>query len=120
MGKALIATQNRNEIYGITNRELFHCFFVYLLYDFLDMRAFYEKEKNYCSHTCAVIILLFPVKTQLKDGGTVQYRALLYNISKVHSVTSIEEQENGIELNEGLIIEILGFEIYNNVKRRII
>lgn len=50
----------------------------------------------------------------------MQYRALLYNISKVHSVTSIEEQENGIEFNEGLIIEILGFEIYNNVKRRII
>lgn len=64
----------------------------------------------------ALIILLFPIRMQLRDGGTVEYKALLYKVSKVHSLTSIEEMENGKQYNEGIIIKILGFEIYNNVK----
>ncbi len=64
----------------------------------------------------ALIVLLFPIRTQLKDGGTVEYKALLYKVSDVHSLTTLEEHENGKEFNEGFIIEILGFEIFNNVK----
>ena len=64
----------------------------------------------------ALLILLVPIPMHLKDGGTVEYKALLYKISKVHSLTSIEEMENGKQYNEGIIVEILGFEIYNNVK----
>ena len=63
-----------------------------------------------------LLILLVPIPMHLKDGGTVEYKALLYKISKVHSLTSIEEMENGKQYNEGIIVEILGFEIYNNVK----
>ena len=61
-------------------------------------------------------ILLIPIPMLLKDGGTIEYKALLYKVSKVHSLTSVEEMENGKQYNEGIIIEILGFEIYNNVK----
>lgn len=66
-----------------------------------------------------LLILLFPIRNQLKDGGTIEYRALLYKISKVHSLISIEEMEREGKIKEyddGIIIEILGFEIYNNVK----
>ena len=63
-----------------------------------------------------LLILLVPIPMHLNDGGTVEYKALLYKISKVHSLTSIEEMENGKQYNEGIIVEILGFEIYNNVK----
>ncbi len=63
-----------------------------------------------------LLILLFPIRYQLKDGGTVEYKALLYKVSKVHSLTSVEEMENGKYYNEGIVVEILGFEIYNNVK----
>ncbi len=63
-----------------------------------------------------LLILLFPIKYQLKDGGTVEYKALLYKVSKVHSLTSVEEMENEKYYNEGIILEILGFEIYNDVK----
>lgn len=63
-----------------------------------------------------LLILLVPIPLNLKDGGTVEYKALLYKISKVHSLTSSEEMENGKQYKEGTIIEILGFEIYNNVK----
>ena len=66
---------------------------------------------------CALIavILLFPVRLQKKDGGTVEYKALLYKVSDVHSLTTLEEYENGKEFNEGIIIEILGIEVFNNV-----
>ena len=61
------------------------------------------------------IVLLFPIPMRLRDGGTVQYKAILYMVSDVHSLAIIEEQEAGKEFNEGIIIEILGFEIFNNV-----
>ena len=63
-----------------------------------------------------LLISLFPIRSQLKDGGTIEYKALLYKVSKVHSLASLEEVENGKNYNEGIIVEILGFEIYNNVK----
>ena len=62
------------------------------------------------------IILLFPLPFRLKDGGTVVYQAVLYSVSDVHSLATPEEMEAGKEYNEGIIIKILGFEIFNNVK----
>ena len=61
------------------------------------------------------IVLLFPIPMRLRDGGTVQYKAILYTVSDVHSLATIEEQEAGKEFNEGIIIELLSFEIFNNV-----
>ena len=62
------------------------------------------------------LILLIPIPMHLKDGGTIEYRALLYKVSKVHSLASLEEMGDGKEYNVGIIIEILGFEIYNDVQ----
>jgi len=65
------------------------------------------------------LILLFPIRNQLKDGGTVEYKAILYKVSKVKRLISIEEMEKEGKIKEydhGIIIEILGFEIYNNVR----
>ncbi len=64
-------------------------------------------------------VLLFPIRTQLKDGGTVQYTAVLYRVSKVHRLISIEEmeQEGKVEeFDDGITVELLGFEIFSNVK----
>lgn len=58
----------------------------------------------------SLLILLVPIPMHLKDGGTVEYRALTYKISKVHRLA------NALGYEEGIIIEILGMEIYNNVK----
>jgi len=66
-----------------------------------------------------ILILLFPIRLQLKDGGTVEYKALLYKVSKVHRLISIEEMEKEGKIKEyddGFVIEILGFEIFNNVE----
>lgn len=59
------------------------------------------------------IVLLCPIPMRLKDGGTVKYQALIYSISDVHRLAP--STESGYE--EGLIIEILGMQVFNNVKR---
>ena len=53
-----------------------------------------------------------PVPFVLRDGGTVEYKALLYKVSDVHRLTAMEENKH----EEGIIIEVLGIEIYNSVK----
>lgn len=66
-----------------------------------------------------LVILLFPIRTQLKDGGTVQYTAMLYRVSKVHRLIPIEEAEREGKVKEfdtGFTVELLGLEIFNNVE----
>lgn len=66
-----------------------------------------------------LLILLFPIKNQLKDGGTVEYKSLVYKVSKVNRLITLEEMEKKGKVKEyekGIIIEILGFEVYNNVE----
>ena len=46
------------------------------------------------------IVLLVPIPMRLKDGGTVVYRAVLA----------------GDEYLEGMIVRILGMEVYNSVE----
>ncbi|MBQ7391832.1 MAG: hypothetical protein IJV73_04025 [Clostridia bacterium] len=58
------------------------------------------------------LLLLFPIRQQMKDGGTVVYNAILYDVYDVHRI-SIEE---GKDFDEGIIVEILGYEVFNNVK----
>lgn len=59
-----------------------------------------------------LIILLIPIPRGLNDGGTVEYTALLYKVSKVHRLTGDLEKM----YEDGTTIEILGIEIFNNVK----
>lgn len=66
-----------------------------------------------------LLILLIPRPRYLNDGGTVEYKALLYKVSKVNRLISIEEMEREGKVKDydkGIIIELLGFEIFNNVK----
>ena len=60
-----------------------------------------------------LIILLCPIPMRLKDGGTVKYQAILYSVSDVHRLAP--STESGYE--EGYVIEILGMQVFNNVKR---
>lgn len=56
-----------------------------------------------------LIIMLIPVKLQLKDGGTIEYKSILYKISRVHRLI-----DDGYDI--GTEIKILGFKVYDNVK----
>ena len=57
--------------------------------------------------------LLIPVPMHMEDGGTVVYQAILYSVSDVHSLNLDEETDAPYQ--EGIIIEILGIEVYHNV-----
>lgn len=73
------------------------------------------KKKKIAIIITAVIfiILLFPIKNQLRDGGTVIYNAVLYGITKEHSL-KISDEKSGY--NIGTRIHILWFEVYNDVE----
>lgn len=58
-----------------------------------------------------LLICLIPVPLRLKDGGTVVYKAILYQVEDIHRILS----EN--EYMDGLIIRVLGFEVYNNLHK---
>ena len=60
------------------------------------------------------LILLIPIPMRLKDGGSVEYRAILYAVTDVKRLNPDMESEKAYL--EGITIEILGMEIYNNVE----
>ena len=66
-----------------------------------------------------ILVLMFPIRTQLKDSGTVEYKSLTYKISKVKRLISEEEAEKEGKVqnyDRGIIVELFGFEIYNDVE----
>lgn len=54
------------------------------------------------------VILLFPAKNMIKDGGSIEYKALLYSVWLHHPSGT----PHGYR--EGFKVEILGFEVYRN------
>lgn len=52
------------------------------------------------------IILLFPVRIVYRDGGTVHYKAVLYEVTKYHIGVG--------EYTAGWNVKIFGIEIYEN------
>ena len=63
-------------------------------------------------------ILIIPYPGKLKDGGTVHYDAILYDVYDVHRILPVDPNSSvaGIEIDyiEGLIIKIFGVEVFNN------
>lgn len=55
-------------------------------------------------------MLLVPYPIFYKDGGTVIYDAVLYGITKQHSIAE------GSGYNIGTIVRILWFEVYDDVR----
>lgn len=59
-------------------------------------------------------VLLVPIPMRLKDGGTVVYHAVLYQVEDVHRLGAVDMAED--EYLEGMIVRILGMEVYNSVE----
>lgn len=53
-----------------------------------------------------LIILLLPVRIVYRDGGTVHYKAVLYEVTKYHIGVG--------EYTAGWNVKILGIEVYEN------
>lgn len=62
------------------------------------------------------IILLTPIPMRLKDGGTVVYNAILYQVEDVHRIRIDPESATNGDYLQGTIVKILGIEVYNNVE----
>ena len=62
------------------------------------------------------IIMLIPIPMRLKDGGSVEYKAILYKITKVRKLN--EQYRGGYE--KGWKISILGIELYNKTNIEVI
>jgi hypothetical protein len=61
-----------------------------------------------------IIVLLFlltPIPLRLKDGGTVEYTAILYKVTKRHAMTFQDDVE-GYDI--GTEIRVLWFDVYND------
>lgn len=67
-----------------------------------------KKKVVIFSAIIILLVLLFPIKNQLKDGGTVEYKALTYKVSKIHLRSETYRED-------GTVIKILGKEIFNDV-----
>ena len=58
-----------------------------------------------------VILMLIPIPMKLKDGGSTEYKAFLYKVTKVHRLNM--QSSTGYE--DGWEIHILGFQVYSKV-----
>ena len=71
-------------------------------------------KKNLLIGALALLLLcgLIPRKQFLEDGGSVEYRALLYSVTDVREIGG-----NGPdEYREGLRVEVLGVKIFDSVE----
>ncbi|MDD4831529.1 MAG: DUF4825 domain-containing protein [Bacilli bacterium] len=59
-----------------------------------------------------ILILLIPIPMKLWDGGSIEYKALLYKITKYHKLNSVSRYD------EGWKIEILGIKIYDKINSK--
>lgn len=65
----------------------------------------------------ALLLLLFPIMGRLKDGGSIRFQSLTYTITRVHALVGPDEPNpEGKEFHEGLVVEILGRTVYDNVQ----
>lgn len=55
-----------------------------------------------------LLACLLPMPFHLKDGGTVEYRAVLYTVSRVRRLNGLEAEK---PFQEGLIVKLLGIEV---------
>lgn len=73
-----------------------------------------KKKLIIVSIIIIALILLIPIPMKLKDGGSIEFKAILYKITKYHRLSSTEED---VKYIDGIAIEILGKEIYNNTSK---
>ena len=74
--------------------------------------------KKLLAGICLVLalVLLVPFPVRLKDGGSVEWNAVLYSVTVVHRIKPTPSSVWEDNFEEGVIIEILGVEVFNNVE----
>ncbi len=65
-----------------------------------------------------ILVLLVPFPAKIKDGGSIHYDAILYDVYDVHKIYD-SGPDTEMKYVEGVIIMILGIQIYNNTNPHI-
>ncbi|MDE5834456.1 MAG: hypothetical protein K2H26_02935 [Ruminococcus sp.] len=71
-----------------------------------------KKKLKIIIPVIVAIILLVPIPTGYKDGGTVKYHAVLWSVTKHHSIADDSAGNSGY--NTGTTVRILCFEVYSD------
>ena len=72
-----------------------------------------KLKRTFIGIIICILIAFTPIRSGIKDGGSVQYSALLYKVTKYHRmVSSTDSMETGYLVGWG--VEILGMEVFNN------
>ena len=60
-----------------------------------------------------LIVLLFPIRLQYKDGGSVAYQSLvgIYRVTDWHQMLPLEDGEG---YKEGITVELFGLDVYSS------
>lgn len=62
-----------------------------------------------------LVILLTPIRMNLKDGGSVRYKSLVYEVTKIHQLAP--EVEGVKPYIDGFEIKILGMTVYKETNQ---
>ena len=64
-------------------------------------------------------VLIVPSREQMKDGGTVHYNAIVYDVYNVHRFMpiTIPNENTEIDYINGIIVEVLGVELINTTNQ---
>ena len=71
-----------------------------------------NKMKRKLKIIILALILLVPVKECAKDGGTIKYNAILWSVTKHHSM--FHDSAGNFGYDTGTTIRILCFEVYSD------
>ena len=63
------------------------------------------------------LILLIPYPAKIKDGGTIHYDALIYDVYDLHAL--YESPDGEMRFVEGFIIKIFGIQVFNSTEPHI-
>lgn len=79
------------------------------------------RKRKWWSIAAAVVlaaVLLVPVRVNLKDGGSVRYRALLYEVTKIHQLAP---EEKGVKpYIDGFEVKLLGWTVYRETNEEML
>lgn len=76
-----------------------------------------KKKKLIVLLIISVFVLFMPIRFRLLDGGTIEYKAILYKVSKVNKIINNNDM---IGYAKGVEVEILGNKIYDTVKEYVV